>query len=202
MSKTPKRTSLEKEYRRLAKRADQRLVRIEQLAESSPEYKGIKEFSYKKAMRDIRAWSGENASRFNTRPPKNTNQLKAKIADIKRFLESASSTIGRTRETKGIQQIYQDRANTINEKFGSDFNWKDLARLFESGLYKKIKNQKDYDSNADFQTIANIKTNFKEVRQAIRNDEEVNIDTLDEVENFAINEMIAQYGDDIIKALR
>lgn len=202
MSKTPKRLNLEKEYRRLAKRADQRLVRLEQLAETSPEYEGIKEFAYKKAMRDIRAWSGENASRFNTRPPKNTNQLKAKIADIKRFLSSASSTIGRTSETKGIRQIYQDRANTINEKFDTNFNWKDLARLFESGLYKKIKNQKDYDSNADFQTIANIKTNFKEVRQAIKEDREVNIDTLDEVENFAINEMISTYGNDIIKALR
>ena len=201
MSKTPKRLALEKEYRRLAKRADQRLVRLEKLAENT-EYAGIKEYSYKRAMRDIRSWSGENAKRFNTKAPSNTNQLKAKIADIKRFLESASSTIGATAETKGILKIYQERANTINEKYGTDFNWKDLAKLFESGLYKKIKNDKDYDSNADFQTIANIKSNFKEVRKAIKEDREVNIDTLDEVENFAINEMINQYGDDIIKALR
>lgn len=201
MSKTPKRLALEKEYRWLAKRADQRLVRLEKLAEN-PEYSGIKEYSYKRAMRDIRSWSGENAKRFNTKAPSNTNQLKAKIADIKRFLESASSTIGATAETKGILKIYQERANTINEKYGTDFNWKDLAKLFESGLYKKIKNDKDYDSNADFQTIANIKSNFKEVRKAIKEDREVNIDTLDEVENFAINEMINQYGDDIIKALR
>ena len=201
MSKTPKRLALEKEYRRLAKRADQRLVRLEKLAEN-PEYAGIKEYSYKRAMRDIRSWSGENAKRFNTKAPSNTNQLKAKIADIKRFLESASSTIGAPAETKGILKIYQERANTINEKYGTDFNWKDLAKLFESGLYKKIKNDKDYDSNADFQTIANIKSNFKEVRKAIKEDREVNIDTLDEVENFAINEMINQYGDDIIKALR
>ena len=76
-----------------------------------------------------------------------------------------------------------------------------MAKLFESGLYKKIKNDKDYDSNADFQTIANMKANMKEVKQAIKQDREVNIDTLDEVENFAINEMINQYGDDIIKAL-
>ena len=200
MSKTPKRLSLEKEYRRLAKRADQRLVRLEQLAES-PEFAGIKEYSYKRAMRDIRAWSGENAKRFNTKAPSNTNQLKAKIADIKRFLESASSTIGATKETKGIMKIYQERANTINKKFDTNFTWKDLAKLFESGLYKKIKSDKDYDSNADFQTIANMKANMKEVKQAIKQDREVNIDTLDEVENFAINEMINQYGDDIIKAL-
>ena len=201
MSKTPKRQALESEYRKLAKRADQRLVRLEQLAEQ-PEYKGIKEYAYKRAMRDIRSWSGENASRFNTKAPSNTNQLKAKIADIKRFLESASSTIGATKETRGINRIYQERANTINEKYDTNFNWKDLARLFESGIWKKIKGSESYDSNADFQTIANIKANFKEVRKAIKDDEEVNIDTLDDIENFAINEMISDYGTEIIKALR
>ena len=57
-------------------------------------------------------------------------------------------------------------------------------------------------SDSDFQTIANIKANFKEVKDAIKKDEEVNIDVLDEIENFAINEMISKYGDDIIKALK
>ena len=201
MAKTEKRTALEKEYRKLAKRADQRLVRLEHLAKS-PEYSGVLNFSYRKAQRDIRAWSGENASRFNTKPPSNTNQLKAKIADIKRFLESASSTIGKTRETKGIKEIYQDRADTINERYGTDFNWRDLARLFESALYKKIKSKDDYDSKTEMQTIANISANFDEVKQAIKKDREVNIDTLDEVENFAINEMINQYGKDILRALK
>lgn len=201
MAKTEKRTALEKEYRKLAKRADQRLVRLEQLAKS-PEYSGVLNFSYRKAQRDIRAWSGENASRFNTKPPSNTNQLKAKISDIKRFLESASSTIGRTKETKGIKEIYQDRADTINERYGTDFNWRDLARLFESALYNKIKSKDDYDSKTEMQTIANISANFDEVKQAIKKDREVNIDTLDEVENFAINEMINQYGKDILRALK
>lgn len=201
MAKTEKRTALEKEYRKLAKRADQRLVRLEQLAKSS-EYSGVLNFAYRKAQRDIRAWSGENASRFNTKPPSNTNQLKAKIADIKRFLESASSTIGRTKETKGIKEIYQDRADTINERYGTDFNWRDLARLFESNLYKKIKSKDDYDSKTEMQTIANISANFDEVKQAIKKDREVNIDTLDEVENFAINEMINHYGKDILRAIR
>lgn len=201
MAKTEKRTALEKEYRKLAKRADQRLVRLEQLAKS-PEYSGVLNFAYRKAQRDIRAWSGESASRFNTKPPSNTNQLKAKIADIKRFLESASSTIGKTKETKGIKEIYQDRADTINERYGTDFNWRDLARLFESNLYKKIKSKDDYDSKTEMQTIANISANFDEVKQAIKKDREVNIDTLDDIENFAINEMINQYGKDILRALK
>lgn len=201
MSKSPIRSSLEAEYRKLAKRADQRLVRLEAAA-AKPGYESVTQYAYKKAMRDIRAWSGENASRFNTRPPKNTNQLKAKIADIKRFLSSASSTIGATKETRGIKQIYQERANTINEKYDTNFKWQDLAKLFESGLWEKLKNSDTYSSDADFQTIAHIKANFKEVKKAIRDDNEVNIDTLDDVENFAINEMLSQYGSDILKALR
>lgn len=201
MSKSPIRSSLEAEYRKLAKRADQRLVRLEAAA-AKPGYESVTQYAYKKAMRDIRAWSGENASRFNTKPPKNTNQLKAKIADIKRFLASASSTIGATRETRGIKQIYQERANTINEKYDTNFKWQDLAKLFESGLWEKLKSSDTYSSDADFQTIAHIKANFKEVKKAIRDDNEVNIDTLDDVENFAINEMLSQYGSDILKALR
>ena len=207
MSKTPKRLSLEKEYRKLAKRADQRLLRLENISnpkskDYNPNFASVKEYAYKRAMRDIRAWSGDvEKPRFNTKPPKNTNQLKAKIADIKRFLESASSTIGATKETKGIIKIYQERANTINEKYGTNFTWQQLAKFFESGLWSKIKSSDNFSSDSDFETISKIKVNFKDVQNAIKNDREVNIDTLDDVENFAINEMINQYGDDIIKAL-
>lgn len=201
MAKTDKRTALEKEYRKLAKRADQRLLRLKRLSEQ-PGYEGVLNYAYKVAQRDIRSWSGEKATRFNTKPPSNTNQLKAKIADIKKFLESASSTWGRTKETKGIKQIYEDRTRTINEKYGTDFTWQELAKLFESGLWKKIKSKDDYGSDTDFTTIADIKKNFKEVKDAIKHDREINIDTLDDVENFAINEMISQYGSDILKALR
>lgn len=208
MSKTPKRLELEKEYRRLAKRADQRLLRLENISNPespnyNPMYKSVKEYAYKRAVRDIRAWSGDvEKPRFNTAPPSNTNKLKAKIADIKRFLEAASSTIGRTKETKGITKVYQDRANTINEKYGTNFTWQQLAKFFESGLWSKIKSSDKFSSDSDFETISKIKVNFKEVQKAIKNDEEVNIDTLDDVENFAINEMISEYGEEIIKALR
>lgn len=201
MAKTEKRTALEKEYRKLAKRADQRLVRLKKLSKQ-PGYEGVLNYAYKVAQRDIRSWSGEKATRFNTKPPSNTNQLKAKIADIKKFLGSASSTWGRTKETKGIKQIYEDRTRTINEKYGTDFTWQELAKLFESGLWKKIKSKDDFGSDTDFTTIADVKKNFKEVEDAVKHDREVNIDTLDDVENFAINEMISQYGSDILKALR
>ena len=206
MSKTPKRVSLESEYRKLAKRADQRLLRLEELAKK-PGFESVKQYAWKRAQRDIRSWSGEKATRFNTAPPSNTNQLKAKIADIKRFLSSASSTFGSTRETKGIYKIYQERANTINEKLEKEgiagrFTWQDLAQLFESGLWEKLKNSDHFSSKSDFETLARIKGNFTDVAEAIRENENINIEAYDDVENFAINEMISTYGTDIIKALR
>ena len=46
--------ALVKEYRKLAKRADQRLVRLERYAQQ-PKYSNVTQFAYKKAMRDIRS---------------------------------------------------------------------------------------------------------------------------------------------------
>ena len=83
MKKSNTRLLLEKEYRKLAKRADQRLLRLEEYA-GRKGFSGILSFAYRVAKRDIRSWSGDTQKkpRFNTAPPKNTNQLKAKIADI------------------------------------------------------------------------------------------------------------------------
>lgn len=206
MAKTEKRIALEKEYRKLAKRADQRLVRLKRLSKQ-PGFEAVTKYAYRVAMRDIRAWSGENAKRFNTKPPSNTNQLKAKIADIKKFLSSASSTYGKTKETKGIKQVYQDRANTINEKLRKDginanFTWQDLARLFESGLWEKLQTSDNFSSKTDFKTLARMKANFNDVERAISEDEDINIEAYDDVENFEINEMINKYGSEILEALR
>lgn len=113
--------SLEQYYRRLAKVADQRLVRLERLAEQE-NYHVVKEWAYKRAQEDISRWGGTN--RFNTAPPQNTNQLKAKINDIRAFLESGTST------KKDINTIYKKRADTINSKYGTNFTWQDIADFY------------------------------------------------------------------------
>ena len=202
---TDRRQALEKEYRRLAKRADQRLVRIEKYSDPksdqyNPKYKSMKKYAYRVAQRDIRAWSGENASRFNTTPPKNTNQLKAKIADIKKFLQSASSTIGRTAETRGLSEIYERRADTLNERYGTSFTWKDLATFFESGVNEKLDQQ--YDSKTKMEVIATIQANRSKVQRAIKKGTEVNLNLDDEVMENEINNIISEYGQDLINALK
>ena len=124
--------SIEGYYKRIAKVADQRLVRLEQLSAQAG-YGNAKQWAYARAMRDIESWSVEGARRFNTKAPSDLSALKAKINDIKSFLGSESST------KSGITSVYQKRANTINERYGTNFQIDDLAKLFSDGLMKKLE---------------------------------------------------------------
>ena len=88
-------------------------------------------YAYDRAMRDLEIYGG--GKRFNTKPPLNPDGtvdnrlLSEKLADIRTFLSSVTST------KQGVQQVYQERTNTINDKFGTNFTWTDLADYFRSG---------------------------------------------------------------------
>ena len=136
-------------YRRIAKVADQRLGRLEALAQESG-YGNATQWAYKRAQRDIETWSGEGAKRFNTKPPENVNQLRAKINDIKAFLGSESST------KSGIKATYNQRVKSINEKYGTSYQTDDLQKLFSSSLWKKLET-KGIDSDTIMKAIGYIK---------------------------------------------
>lgn len=140
--------SIEAYYRRIAKVADTRLLRLEDLAKQEG-YGNADQWAYKKAMRDISTWSGEGAKRFNTKAPESTRQLQAKINDIKSFLGSASST------KAGIKKVYQTRANSLNSNYGTKFTTADLEDLFSSSLWKKV-DAKTYDSDTVMKAIGYI----------------------------------------------
>lgn len=130
------------EYRKLAKRADQRLVRLEKLAESGDtNFEGVLTYSYKRAASDAAKW-GSNADkpRFNIKPPETAGEIKAKIKDIEAFLEAPTST------KQGIINIYKKRADTFNDKFGekddegnvkNPIKWQDLAKYYKSDTAKR-----------------------------------------------------------------
>lgn len=115
------------EYRQLAKKADQRLVRLEALSHEK-HFEGVLEYAYKGAIRDIKSWGGDR--RFNTAPPVKLTELQAKISDIKKFVSP-----GNTSTKTGIVQIYKKRANTVNKRYGKelgvDFTWEDIANYYE-----------------------------------------------------------------------
>ena len=139
--------SLQGYYRRIAKVADQRLVRLEQYAAQG--HKDVLEWSYKRAQRDIAQWSGDNAKRFNTKPPANINQLRAKINDIKEFLGADTSTKGK------IGQVYSKRVSSLNSNYGTNYQVDDLKKLFSDSLWKKME-AKNYDSDTIMKAIGYI----------------------------------------------
>ena len=114
------------EYRQKAKKADQRLVRLEALSHEK-HFEGVLEFAYKGAIRDIQSWGGDR--RFNTAPPVKLTELRAKISDIEKFIEKPTSV------KKGVVSIYKKRADTINKRYGNEFGveftWEDIANYYE-----------------------------------------------------------------------
>lgn len=190
--------SLVKEYRKLAKRADQRLVRLEKLS-TQKDFKQVKQWAYKNAVTDALQWGANpEKPRFNIKPPKSTVSLKAKIQDIKNFLEKPTST------KAGIIKIYDKKAQTLNEKYkeyGLDLSWSDVGTFFESKLYKKLAKQ--YSSGTVIKAIATLKQNEGELLKDFQQHKASHIKTEDNdmIIDDAIGRMTRYYKNDVKKLL-
>lgn len=132
---------LYKEYKRLADRADKRLLRLERLAESEPDiYGNVKAYAYRKAQKSIEHWSGAlEKPRFARDTPTSDTELKMKMQDIKAFLEMPTST------KSGITKTYKKRADGLNTKFGTDFTWEDWARFGVRGYWDRADGKYTYN---------------------------------------------------------
>lgn len=146
---------LVKDYRTLAKAADQRLVRLEKYVKEEG-FGHAQDYAYRRAMHDIKAWGG--GTRWNRRPPESMAKLKAKMQDIKTFLMADTSTKG------GLRSVEQRRADTLNEKFGTDFTPAEISKFFDSKLRKKMED-KVLDSNTMVKTIAVMRRNKSVILQ-------------------------------------
>lgn len=155
-------------YRRLAKVADQRLLRLEDLSKQK-EFRGVKKMAYGRAMADLEIFGGK---RFNTAPPQDRRLFKEKIMAMRHFIESPTST------KKGIIETYSERAKALNEKYGTDFTWKDLADFFGSGKADKMMNGKgeSYGSKTVLMAIGRIQQTAESVIKGIKENTSVTTD--------------------------
>ena len=177
--------SLVKEYRRLAKRADQRLVRLENLS-GNKGFKNVLSWAYQKAMKSIKQWSGQDANRFNTKPPSKTSSLRAKIRDIEQFLGMRSST------KKGIMTSYKKRADTLNKNNGTNFTWEDVGKFFESGEWEKM--EKEYGSKTAIMAVGEIQRNEDAIVEAIEAHRDANLKIENKKVKSTVNDLISKYG--------
>lgn len=182
-------TPLEAEYHKLAKKADQRLRALEAYSYDK-NYKDIKRYAYAKAMQDIKIWSGGAAKRFETKAPDSEADLKAKINDIKRFLESPTST------KRGVTAIYKKRADTINKKYNTSFTWQQLAKYYETGLADKMS--KEYGSKTALKVIGKVQTNANKIIKGIANANNVHEFVDDEVLANITKKALKQFGKELI----
>ena len=163
-------------YKRLAKTADQRLVRLERLA-TQPGYEKVTQYAYAKAMRDIENYGG--GKRFNVKPPLkedgtvDNTLLREKLADLRAFLTSVSST------KKGIEQVYKQRADTFNKNFGTNFNWQELADFYNSGDADKLSpnDGSGYGSSTVLKAIGMIQKSKEKVSKQIEANKKVTQDS-------------------------
>ena len=161
---TPKKFSAVQTYIKLAKRADQRLVRLERYKQREG-YKNIDKYAYAKAMRDIRDAFGSNVNRFNqSLRGKSISQIEAYTKRVETFLNSQSSTLGKGLGSAGIKSIENRKENTFNDN-NWGISWEDALALFESGAIKKY--EKYFDSGTIVKLFAKQKKSKKDFDQML-----------------------------------
>jgi len=190
---TEKYKALMSEYRQLAKRADQRLVRLEKRANSGQEWKAVTKYAYANAMEEIRRFSGAEAKRFNVKPPNTTQMLQAKINAMRRFLESPTST------TTGIRRTYEKRVNTINKEYGTDFTWEELKEFFDSALSNKLDAK--VDSKTKLIIVGEIQKHGSEIKKALEAHKPIHLKLDDDIAEYEVNKVLQYYKKDIKKLL-
>lgn len=186
------RSELLKVYRTAAKAADQRLVRLEKAA-TEENYQVATKWAYAKAERYIKEWAGPDAARFNTKPPESDTQLRQKIEDIRSFLEAPTST------KTGIRQVHQARANTLNERYGTNFKWNDVATFFESDLRNKMERR--MGSETMVRVMAYMQKNKKQVVKAVESANTKDLKVPDNMVGKLVQMTLRDYGADVVDAL-
>lgn len=154
------------ESRKLAKRANQRLVRLEQYSKREG-LSSITKYAYAKAQEYIKSNLGigsKGKGRFkehvkifdvNDGSKQLTGQAlykanvmiqRQRIKAMEEFLAAESSTLGQSRsgvKTIGIKKIYENRAQTITDKYldryGLEMTENDLKRFFDSKKQAKLE---------------------------------------------------------------
>lgn len=186
-----------KAYKKLQDNMNRRLRRIREYAKT-PEYKGITEYAYKYAMEDIRRFFGPGKKGYSKALPKGKGareSYKAIMNSMTRFKEAVTSTIG------GVNKVYKNRAKKLNERYGWGLSWRDLAKLFESDMWRKFKSAGyDYASDQTFKTIATFIDNKRDILKA-KNSIDITWSE-DPLENAFMQGMVDEYAADIKKFLR
>lgn len=147
-------------FKRLAKMADQRLVRLEEAEgmrgkPAQPKYEGAYKFAYNRALEMM----DEGQIRFNQKIPKpGTFEWRERVNEMQRFLKSPTST------KSGINMI-QAATKSINDKYGTNFKWHEFASFIESGDFEKLK--QTYGSDVILRAMGKIQSAEEKIKKGL-----------------------------------
>ena len=146
---------LKKQYIKLAKRADQRLVRLERLTKEQG-FENIDKFAYASARRDISARFGQNVTRFNRSVSgMSERELEYAISDVINFLNKVTST------KQGIVKSYNKRYETLKQSLNDpNIKWADAIEVFERQIIDRY--DKTLDSTQILKIVSKQKANKKD----------------------------------------
>ena len=183
-----------KDFQKLAKRADERLRQIRDNYSKRKGFENMINWAYKKAMRDIKHWSGNDATTFNQGASKlSLNQLRAKKHDVVEFLNAPTSKISSTVD------LYQRRADTINERYGTNFSWEELGTVFED------KENNDFYQKGGIsyvEAVGYMKDNEEALLRSLEDNSRLVIKTGSRKANQMARDLISEYGLDFTKLYR
>ena len=174
-------------YKRLAKTADQRLVRLERLSNEKG-FKAVKTWAYATAMKDISRYT-ETGTRFNIKI--DADKIQDAIIDVKRFLEKPTS------QKSTIVKFYKKRAETLNRTQKTNLTWEQLADFFETkGNEKLIKTYGSGDTLRVYNSVEGGKITIGNALEGETNDEKI------ERELKTLKEALEKEGNDRDKELK
>lgn len=156
------------EFERLAKRADMRLLRLEQ--------KGLQgTAAYKSAMRMISSYKA-GGTRFRVSLKGLTKaQVASRLNKVRTFLSEKTST------TTGRKELSDQTCDTIKNKYGLDLNPDQLEAIFEGVLWQKLNTRFDSKTAAKILgTIQKHHGNMKAVYKELA-EQKVYIDKNDKI---------------------
>lgn len=166
-------------YRTFAKRADERMVRLEKMPGSD-----ATAGAYATAARAIEHYTGyTDKPRFNRKMPKEDALLRMKIRDIKQFLDMPTSFTG------VVGRVDTVRTKSMNEKYGVNFTNSQWAQIWESGLGDKLISK--YGSLTAFKVLANVKVRKNTFSALLR---QVNNAVRDKTKSDRLDRWMSKHG--------
>ena len=92
----------------------------------------------------------------------------------------------------GTKEMYQSRADNLNQKYGTSFSWEDLGNVFdrkeENVIYQKFGG-KTYLKAVDY-----LKNNEDRIMKGLMSREKMTIRTGNRKVNTAVNQLLDEYG--------